>query len=83
MVRAAGYRSLATSRPYANLRSTDAYRLGRVALLRGTDQVTFGRICTADALRRMRLKESLQGAAKQIMGNALYDRFRAVVLRQS
>lgn len=82
LAREAGYRSLATSRSHANSPSTDPYLLGRVAVLRETKEVTFGLICTAEALWRMRLGESLRGAAKRAMGNALYDRLRTLVLRQ-
>jgi peptidoglycan/xylan/chitin deacetylase (PgdA/CDA1 family) len=82
LAREAGYRSLATSQPHANSPSTDPYSLGRVATLRGTEEVTFGRVCAAEGLWHMRLEESLRGAAKRVMGNRLYDRFRALVLRQ-
>jgi peptidoglycan/xylan/chitin deacetylase (PgdA/CDA1 family) len=82
LVREAGYRSMATSQPHANSLSTSPYSLGRVAILRGTEEATFERVCTGEALRQMRLEEGLRGVVKRVMGNALYDRFRAVVLRQ-
>lgn len=78
----AGYSSLATSRAQANSPATNPFLLGRVAVLRDTDQNTFERICTAEALWQMRLGESLRGVAKRAMGNALYDRFRTLLLRQ-
>lgn len=80
--REAGYRSLATSRAHANSPATNPFSLGRVTVLRDTDDVKFGRVCTAEALWQMRLGESLRGAAKHVMGNALYDRFRSLLLRQ-
>jgi peptidoglycan/xylan/chitin deacetylase (PgdA/CDA1 family) len=82
LAREAGYRSLATSRSEANFPSTNPYSLGRVAILRETEGVTFGRVCTGEALGRMRIEESLRGAAKRVIGNALYDRLRTMVLRQ-
>jgi peptidoglycan/xylan/chitin deacetylase (PgdA/CDA1 family) len=82
LAREAGYRSLATSRAHANSPATNRYSLGRVAVLRDTNEVTFGRVCTAEALWQMRLGESLRGAAKRVMGNALYDRLRGALLRQ-
>jgi peptidoglycan/xylan/chitin deacetylase (PgdA/CDA1 family) len=82
LAREVGYRSMATSRPQANFPATDPFLLGRVAVMRGTGEVTFARICTSEALWRMRLEESVRVAAKQLLGNALYDRFRTMVLRQ-
>src|ERR1039458_10046315 len=41
LAREAGYRSLATSRAHANSSATNPYSLGRVAILRYTDSVTF------------------------------------------
>jgi peptidoglycan/xylan/chitin deacetylase (PgdA/CDA1 family) len=81
LVREAGYRSLATSRAHANSPATSAYLLGRVAVLRNTDQITFQRICTGETLWQMRLRESMRAAAKRAMGNSVYDRLRALVLR--
>jgi peptidoglycan/xylan/chitin deacetylase (PgdA/CDA1 family) len=82
MARQAGYRSLATSRAHTNSPATDPFLLGRVAILRNMDQVTFERICTAEVLGQMRLRESMRGVAKRILGNQLYDRFRTLLLRQ-
>lgn len=81
LAREAGYRSLATSRAHANSAATNPYSLGRVAILRETNEVKFRRLCTAEALWQVRLGESLRGAAKRVMGNALYDRFRNLLLR--
>lgn len=78
----AGYRSLATSQPHTNSPSTNPYSLGRVAILRGIRDIAFARVCTGKALWRMRLEVSLRGATKRLIGNALYDRFRTMVLRQ-
>jgi len=82
LVREAGYRSLATSRAHANSPDTNPYCLGRVAVLRGTDDVTFGRMCTSEGLWQVRLGESFRGAAKSVMGNTLYDRLRSLLLRK-
>jgi peptidoglycan/xylan/chitin deacetylase (PgdA/CDA1 family) len=77
----AGYRSVATSHCHANSLATDPFLLGRVAILRGFDDATFQRVCTGEALRRMRLVESARGAARRVLGNVLYDRFRALLVR--
>jgi len=83
LAREGGYRSLATSRTHANSPATNPYLLGRVAILRDTDVVTFQRVCTAEVLWQMRLGESLRGTAKRVMGNTLYDRLRTLLLRQT
>jgi peptidoglycan/xylan/chitin deacetylase (PgdA/CDA1 family) len=82
LVREAGFRSMATSRTIANSPPTDAYSLGRVAIMRDTDDVTFRRVCRAEGLWQIRLADNLRGAAKQVLGNAAYDRFRSFLLRQ-
>jgi peptidoglycan/xylan/chitin deacetylase (PgdA/CDA1 family) len=87
MAREAGYRSLATSRLTRNSPSANPYLLGRVAILRGPDErgldeSAFERICTAEALPRMRFAESFRSSAKKIMGNHLYDRIRTVWLNR-
>jgi peptidoglycan/xylan/chitin deacetylase (PgdA/CDA1 family) len=81
LAREAGYRSFSNSRTQPNSSASDPYRLGRVAILRGTDQTTFQGICTGQALWRMRVSESVRGAAKRAMGNAVYDRLRALMLK--
>jgi len=81
VAREAGYQSLATSRARVNNRTTDPYSLGRVAIMRNGFEKTFGDICEGKDLWRMRLGESLRSTAQQVMGNALYDRLRALLLR--
>jgi peptidoglycan/xylan/chitin deacetylase (PgdA/CDA1 family) len=82
VVKEAGYRSLATSHARANSPTTNPFELGRVAILRGLHDATFERICTGEVLQKMRLVESVRGAARRLLGNALYDQFRALVLRE-
>ncbi len=82
VAREAGYRSLATSHPHANSSTTNPFRLGRVAILRGCSEEAFEGICTGRALGKMRFAESARVIARQLFGNSLYDRFRALVLRQ-
>jgi peptidoglycan/xylan/chitin deacetylase (PgdA/CDA1 family) len=78
--RAAGYRTVATSRIHANSRDMDVFALGRVAILRGTPVKDFAAICSGDALRRLRAQGTLRDAAKQLLGNSFYDRVREVLL---
>ncbi|MHB8216801.1 MAG: polysaccharide deacetylase family protein [Candidatus Sulfotelmatobacter sp.] len=78
----AGYFSVATSRAHANSPATDPFLLGRVAILRTMNNAEFHRVCTGEALRKMRWTESARDAAKKLLGNTLYDRFRARLLRE-
>jgi len=78
--RAAGYRTVATSRIYANSPRTDVFALGRVAILRGLPTATFASICTGEALPQMRVRSSIRDAAKHLLGSSLYDRMRNVLL---
>jgi peptidoglycan/xylan/chitin deacetylase (PgdA/CDA1 family) len=82
LARQAGYRSLATSRACANRLSTDPFRLGRVAIMRDTNEIGFEGICTSKSLRRMRMSESIRASARKMLGNSLYDRVRTAMLRQ-
>ena len=79
--RDAGYRSVANSRVQLNTTATDRYELGRVAVRRQTGLPAFQRICNGEGLWKLRLGERVQSAAKQLLGNSMYDRGRALLLR--
>jgi peptidoglycan/xylan/chitin deacetylase (PgdA/CDA1 family) len=81
LAREAGYRSFANSRTHANASGSDPYRLGRVAVLRGTDQTKFQTLCTGQALWRIRSSDRVRDAAKRALGNTVYDRLRALMLK--
>jgi len=81
LAREAGYRSFSNSQTHANSSECDPYKLGRVAVLRGTDLTRFQAICTGQALWRMRASENARDAAKRILGNSVYDRVRALMLK--
>ena len=80
-VRDAGYRSLANSRVHGNARTTDPFALGRVAILRETGLPAFRGVCRGEGFWKMQLRDGLRNAAKQVLGNSLYDRSRALLLR--
>jgi len=82
LVKQAGYRSFATSRAYPNRLSTDPFQLGRVAVMRDTNQPAFEKICVGEGLWKIRLSESLRTSMRKTIGNALYDRVRTVLLRR-
>ena len=82
MARAAGYRTVAPSRIQENSRNTNVFALGRVAMLRDVPLSAFAAICEGSALSRMRAQSAFREAAKQILGNSLYDRVRATLLHR-
>jgi peptidoglycan/xylan/chitin deacetylase (PgdA/CDA1 family) len=79
--RAAGYRTVATSRIHANSPRTDVFALGRVAILRGLPIAAFAGICSGEALPRLRARSGVRDAAKRLLGSSLYDRMRKALLR--
>jgi len=81
VARHAGYRSVANSRVRQNRTATDSFDLGRIAILRETELQAFQKICRAESLWKIQARSRLRGAAKQVLGNSLYDRGRAFLLR--
>ncbi len=81
VARRAGYRSVANSRIQANMPKTDSFALGRIAILRQTRLPTFQEICRGEGFWKVQLRDRLRNAAKQVLGNSLYDRSRALLLR--
>jgi peptidoglycan/xylan/chitin deacetylase (PgdA/CDA1 family) len=82
VARAAGYQTIATSRIRANSRETDLFGLGRVAMLREVSLAAFVAICEGSSLSRMRAEGAIREAARQILGNSLYDRLRFALLHR-
>lgn len=80
VARAAGYRTIATSRIQANSAATNPFALGRVAITRDLPIPAFAEICSGEALPRLRRQSSLRNGAKKLLGNSLYDRVRGVLL---
>jgi len=77
----AGYRSLVHSRIQVNTSTTNPFDLGRLAMLRQTELPAFQEICRGDGLWKIQLREGVRSAAKRVLGNPLYDRGRALLLR--
>jgi peptidoglycan/xylan/chitin deacetylase (PgdA/CDA1 family) len=80
IARRAGYRSVANSEIHTNHATTNAFSLGRVAVLRDTSLNTFAQICDGRILWKLRLRDVANRTAKKTLGNAAYDRFRALLL---
>jgi peptidoglycan/xylan/chitin deacetylase (PgdA/CDA1 family) len=82
IARAAGYRTLATSRIHTNSGATDVFALGRVAILRSLPLSVFAAICDGSSLPHMRAQSSFREMARRILGNSLYDRVRTALLHR-
>jgi peptidoglycan/xylan/chitin deacetylase (PgdA/CDA1 family) len=80
--REAGYRSLATSQAIQNTRRTNRFALGRVAILRHTAIQQFWRACQGRGLWWTRWSDQARATAKTVLGNSIYDKTRAALLRR-
>jgi peptidoglycan/xylan/chitin deacetylase (PgdA/CDA1 family) len=80
VARTAGYRSLTTSQMVRNSPRSDPFGLGRVVVMRETDEANFQRLCHGHGLWCRRLQDSTRAFARQILGNRIYDRLRARLL---
>lgn len=79
-VKAAGFRTMATSRTGLNFAGTDPFRLTRVAVLRGTGVEVFRRECRGQGLLRTQYKEKVREAARLVLGNSKYVYLRSLIL---
>ena len=77
----AGYDSIATSRIEQNDRATATRLLGRVAVMRDTDVARFEAMIAGQGLAAQQRRERMLAAAKALLGNALYQKLRAGLLR--
>jgi peptidoglycan/xylan/chitin deacetylase (PgdA/CDA1 family) len=82
IARVAGYRSMATSRSYANSPSTDTFELGRIPVMRDTTLNTFEKLCRRDGLWSVAMQNAVREGAKRLLGNAFYDRIRSLALHR-
>jgi peptidoglycan/xylan/chitin deacetylase (PgdA/CDA1 family) len=82
LAREAGYRTVATSVPRTNSPASDCFLLGRVAMTRGFKQDVFERFCRGEIGWTFALNARLRDRAKRLLGNAAYDRMRAMLLGQ-
>jgi len=79
-VKAAKFRTMATSRTGVNFAGTDPFRLTRVAVLSGTSVDVFMRECCGQGLLRTQCKEKLRETARHVLGNSKYDYLRSLIL---
>src|SRR5439155_5505062 len=81
--REAGYDSVATSDARPNSRDADRFSLGRVAMMRNTSFETFQDFCHGRGLWRVQLGFAVRARVKSLLGNAGYDRMRALLLNHT
>ncbi|PYX48230.1 MAG: hypothetical protein DMG79_12345 [Acidobacteria bacterium] len=79
-VKRAGYRTLATSRPHLNSRSTNPFALGRIAVLCDTTEEQLATICQGGGLWKLNAQRTVLDSAKSILGNSTYERLRSLLL---
>lgn len=82
VAKASGYASVSSSRIGANAGATDAFNLARIAVTRGMPIAQFQDICEARGIWRLQLRGLTRDAAKQILGNTVYDRLRTRALER-
>jgi peptidoglycan/xylan/chitin deacetylase (PgdA/CDA1 family) len=81
VAKAAGFSTVSTSVPRANTIATDRLSLGRVAITRGMGTEDFRRTCRGESLWKLHARSELRNSVKRILGNSLYDRLRASLLK--
>jgi peptidoglycan/xylan/chitin deacetylase (PgdA/CDA1 family) len=82
VARRAGYRSVTTSRVAANHADSDPFSLARVAIMRETPLGAFQHICSGRGLWQKQFRTFLQTTSHRVLGNALYDRLRGLLLER-
>lgn len=79
----AGFVTVSTSVPRANTAKTDRYSLGRVAIRRGVESSEFQQLCRGESLWKLNFRGDVRNCVKRLLGNAVYDRLRASLLKKS
>lgn len=79
-VKAAGFRTMSTSRTGMNFASTDRFALARVAVLKDTTVEEFMRTCRGQGLLWTQCQEQARDAIKRVLGNSTYDSLRSRIL---
>lgn len=78
--REAGYESVATSTVGVNTRASDAFKLSRVAVTRGTTADEVLRVARGEGLAARRARVAVLDVAKRVLGNSIYERLRTAAL---
>jgi peptidoglycan/xylan/chitin deacetylase (PgdA/CDA1 family) len=78
--RRAGFQTVANSEFRANTPSTNAYHLGRIALLRDLPISQFDSLCHGRGLWKKQLSHGARRGVQRLLGNKTYDRVRSALL---
>jgi peptidoglycan/xylan/chitin deacetylase (PgdA/CDA1 family) len=79
-VKAAGFKTMATSRTAVNLAGTNPFALARFAVLKTTTKDELIRACRGQGLLQTQFQEKARDAIKNVLGNSAYDSLRALML---
>ena len=83
MARDAGYETLPTSRLSPNDGATDAFALGRCAVMQSTSDDAFESLCRATGWRRRRMQQQMVDGARWVLGNRVYGELRRLALKHT
>ncbi len=79
-VKAARFRTMATSRTGMNSSSADFFRLNRVAVLSSTSEQAVIDACSGRGFLKTQLKDHAREAVRRALGNSAYDSLRSIIL---
>ncbi len=80
-VKAAGFRTMATSQTGLNSARTDLFQLNRVTILSGANNESVIDACSGRGFIERRLKEMTRETLQRVLGNSAYDSLRGRILR--
>lgn len=79
-VKAAKFRSMATSRTGLNFAATDPFELARVVVSQGASEESIVQACSGRGLLGTQLREKARESVQRVLGNSTYDSLRAFLL---
>jgi peptidoglycan/xylan/chitin deacetylase (PgdA/CDA1 family) len=79
-VKAAGFKTMATSRTGLNFPGTDLFALARFAVLNSGTTDKLMRACRGQSLFQTQFQELARDTIKSVLGNSIYDSLRALML---
>jgi peptidoglycan/xylan/chitin deacetylase (PgdA/CDA1 family) len=79
-VKAAGFKTMATSRTAVNFAGTNPFALARFAVLKTTTKDELIRACRGQGLLQTQFQEKTRDTIKTVLGNSVYDSLRALML---
>ena len=83
VVKETGYDSMATSRIGTNNPNIDSFLLSRICILRGIKLHEFERICKAEGIVKLHIRDTFFSAAKDFLGNTIYEKIRNKIIEVS